>query len=135
VRANRSNTEAGQIARRRRRRRITVALAATAALGMSGIAEALSISRFRAYATSSAVHYAIHYCDRAARLHEHYEFFALDGPSGDFTDDGYTRVHGGCYVLTGHFPNQYNGGLWELKLTMSDSRGALLHRAAKVYLP
>lgn len=104
-------------------------------LAISGSADALSISSFTAHATSSAVSYKIHFCDGAARLHEHFDFFALDRPSGHFNDDASGRVPKGCYVGSGHFANRYLSGLWELKLTMSDSRGALVRRSARVFLP
>ncbi|MGI8715204.1 MAG: hypothetical protein ACR2NR_18885 [Solirubrobacteraceae bacterium] len=116
-------------------KRRTLALTVAAFLGISGTAEALSISRFTARATPTMVHYTIRYCDRGGRVHEHFEFFALDMSSGDFTDDAYARVQGGCYIGSGQFPNRYREGLWELKVTMSDSRGALLRRSTRVYLP
>jgi hypothetical protein len=104
-------------------------------LAASGTAEALTVSAFTAHATSQKVFYAIHYCDRGARVHEHFDFYELDEQSGHFTDDAYVRVSGGCYIARGQFANRYRSGLWALKVTMSDSRGTLLHRAARVYLP
>ena len=101
---------------------------------VSGTAEALTISRFTARATSSTVSYKVYYCDGRARVHQHYDFFALDRPSGDFTDDEVFSIGGGCYVTSGHFRNRYLPGLWELQLTMSDSRGALLRRSTRVFL-
>jgi hypothetical protein len=35
-----------------------------------------------AHATTQSVDYRIDYCDKRARIHEHFEFFALDQPSG-----------------------------------------------------
>ena len=115
--------------------RRVIGLAIVAFFLASGTAEALTISRFTAHATSRTVFYKVYYCDGRARVHQHCEFFALDRPSGDFTDDAVFSVGGGCYVTSGHFRNRYLSGLWELKLTMSDSRGALLRRSTRVFLP
>lgn len=114
---------------------LAAGLAVAVFLLITGTAEALSISRFTAHATSRTVSYKVHYCDRRGREHQHYEFFALDRPSGHFTGDSTFSIGGGCYVTSGSFPNRYLSGLWELKLTMSDSRGALLHRSTRVFLP
>jgi hypothetical protein len=103
---------------------------------ISGTAEALTITGFTAHATSARVRYAIHYCDGRGRVHEHLDFFALDRPSGDFSGDAFYRLGvSGCYVTRGHFFNRYLGGLWVLRLSMSDSLGALRQRSRRVFLP
>lgn len=117
------------------RLRLTLLLTAAAFLVTTGTAEALTVSAFTAHANSRTIFYTIHFCDGGARIHEHFDFHELDEKSGNFTDDAYARVGGGCYKLRGQFVNRYRSGLWALKVTMSDSRGTLLHRTARVYLP
>lgn len=102
---------------------------------VEGTAQALSVSNFTATAGSQNVHFKIVYCDAGGRLHLHFNFFSLDAPSGNFTDDVYLRISTGCYTFRNAFTNRYRGGLWALRLTMSDSHGTLLRRTARVYLP
>jgi hypothetical protein len=126
----------GLLARTRKRLAVAGTASVVVLLVTSAAAHALSFRRLTAYASAANIHYRVSYCEASpSSLHFAFAFYALDRSSGYFTDDSYDHVAGGCYVARGSFPNQYLGGLWNLRVTISDSHGSLRRRSVHVFVP